>query len=91
MFQLPDIDDTLFLFAYFTVGGYGALCLCFDKSSLSSLLLLCLGLLRLLCVLLVFFKNLNVVFVIGEHDFNSGFIKTFYIVWQHVWQHVLVP
>nr|XP_034897708.1 uncharacterized protein LOC118036108 [Populus alba] len=47
------------------VGGYGALCLCFDKFSLSPLLLLCLGLLRLLCVLLVFFKNLNVVFMIG--------------------------
>ena len=29
-----------------------------------------------------FFKNLNVIFVIGEHDFNSGFIKIFYIVWQ---------
>jgi hypothetical protein len=28
-----------------------------------------------------FFKNLNVVFVIGEHDFNSGFMKNFYIVW----------
>jgi hypothetical protein len=52
------------------------------------------GFAEFLFVLLVFFKNLNVVFVIGEHDFNSGFMKNFYIVWHlHLFGYfyVLVP